>query len=76
MGGCLESRAHARRSQGELSPQRAVRPRFNKNRAFYKEKKCNRAADSLKLEPLPSALLDRQTGAGGGRVLIQVLGSQ
>lgn len=34
---CLESSGDACCSQGELSPQRAMRPRFNKNRAFYKE---------------------------------------
>lgn len=39
MGGeRLESSGDTCCSQGESSPRRAMRPHFNKNRAFYKEK--------------------------------------
>lgn len=34
----LESSGDTCCSQGESSPRRAMRPHFNKNRAFYKEK--------------------------------------
>lgn len=61
MGGYLESHGDVGCSQGESSPQRAVRPHYNKNRAFYKEK-MQLSSRFPKLEPLPSALLDKQTG--------------
>lgn len=60
-GGCLESSGGGGYSQGESIPQRAAWPRDNKNCAFYKEK-MQPSSRSPKLEPLPSALPDRQTG--------------
>lgn len=50
-------------SQGELSPPRVIQPHYNKKLCLFYKEKMQPSSRFPKLEPLPSALLDKQIRA-------------